>query len=1639
MLFGGIFSAGIFGCASLIEPNGGGVEDSSALDVGGEGGGSGEDAGGGISGGAIDVGGEDVGGGVTGESGDTSRTRWASAEASMTGLSDGAVTLSGNSGGEAKKDNSTSSNGNNTGWYSGWLKLSSSGDQKAAAGTWIKINLSAEQKTAINNDRVSTISMTFVYGMHNYTEGSDNGRRSYVHVYNDDGANVGWDDTSAVGSNGCIYSDNSTSGVVDGSRLSKTVSITSAQLKNKTAVYILIYSYAQANKGGTWNLANRVAEASTSVGSVSFTMTYNIPKITATEGANGTVTAAASKTVTAAQLLGTANLELDLIPRGNEGYYFTNWVSTDAGVTIAGNTYSAKPTIKGVKFYEVSGETKAVPLRADFAAVPDINPAITDYTYSGVAQGPTYTASGGMNVDRVSPLYKATGYENAAKPTDAGSYTYTALLERLSSSSYIVIGQRTFNFTILKKDMTFEFVVSGGQNGKTYDGTADVLDPDCYSVRFTGFVPVGGGGGANPQPAAGEFTLSAAYDAPDVGARYISATLIPGAAINKNFNINNDLTSTVIPDAEITKRQITFTVTPASKVYDGKSLTAYTLNFSNYLKPGGEEGQPEAADYNRAAAVVYGIDASHAEGGGFEVGTYTIKVTVAVNENGNQLDKNHEILNKTMASSTYTVSKKEVTWVIPGQAANKTYDGTNAYIAPYSLNFNGYVVPENTPDSGAAGSAAQPDGQYATSALYASKDAGSRAVTVTLSPVADSSLGRNYTYKAGGLGNALSQVWGTGTIEKKGISFSITGTGKTYDGNTDAGEYTITFNGYVNGSGEADQPVTSEYTVAAAYTDKNAGSKLSVSITNTTGDLLQNFLIPDTLKTVLSGLTIQKRTIDFNVDQTFTGKTYDGKADFGTVTVSFSNYVGDQPSGGYTVAAAYSSADAGDRTIITTLTIASGSDLDINYNVPTSKETETAYTISKAPISFIVTGAQGKQYDGTDKVPEGSYTLEFTGYVRPGGDAAQPDRQYTVSAVYSSYMVQEGVTLNVTVTPNADSDLLKNFAFTEFTVQSGTAVEITKRWLTVTPSLTQTTKVYDGTKAAVGAAVRFDGFVGTDGDGFISGINYFVSAEYADFTELSNRMPVHISLLLEDSDNITKNYQWEGNDSFITFYAGMTKRPLNPVLTVPDKEYDGEKSVTSYTLSFAGLVPHLDNAVTLTKGEDYTFIDPQFRSADAGENILVGGNFELLSKFEYAGFYQLAAGGLMRASVQTQANITKKVIGTVKIASAQYGDMFAGAAEADGADKDGKITGTIDWANYGEDVALKVSNGIYGAGTTYTFAGLPFILDSQWTKNYTADAGVETAVEVKKRKVTLGVQNPDPIIYNGEDQLAKIQSGVETGVNDGIDFSNYISIKSVTNSNADLISEAYRDKIVLVGVYTIEYEIIDPNDNLKNYDVGQIGENKGTIVIIPKELRFGSERSDGKLTITGAEDCSVKFTLYDGETRSFDTGIYEFEVNDYRVYKITAEMTGDDAFRYTAVVDESGAHKNLWVAIAVSAAEAAAAIAVGYGIYYLIAGIKKAKKAQEAFVMTKQASDAKRYAAYQEDVKRVNATKEARTPVQMNGIGANAAPKEVVKKPKYPTYAHKIDTDLVPRTVPKGYSPVLKNQAVPKVKGKTKK
>ena len=406
----------------------------------------------------------------------------------------------------------------------------------------------------------------------------------------------------------------------------------------------------------------------------------------------------------------------------------------------------------------------------------------------------------------------------------------------------------------------------------------------------------------------------------------------------------------------------------------------------------------------------------------------------------------------------------------------KTYDGnTQAAVSPLNFQLTGFVAGENA-------SIVQTSG-----ATYASKDAGSRMVSATLSPP-------DYVADAGtALSNYILPILATGlgTIDPAQLTITIVGNPtKAYDGTPGAslGSSNFEVDGFIPGEGATVTETSGTYSSSDAGTRTVSADLDAGDFDPDSGTLMSNYIIPSPV----TGIgTITRRDIgpgtlyaDITGNST---KTYDGNT-IATLTPSDYTLTGFIAGEGATITqtvGTYGDKNAGQQSVIaylapTDFTADVGTNLD-NYNLPT--EATGIGTILRAQLTAAIIGNPTKVYNGSTNAILTSANFSFTGFV-PGEGASLP-------ATVGTYSSEDAGTriVSKTLSPTAfvadAGTLLSNYVLPTLAVGAGT---INQAPLTIL-NVSAADKVYDTTTTAqlAGTATLFglvDGdIVGLDGVG----------------------------------------------------------------------------------------------------------------------------------------------------------------------------------------------------------------------------------------------------------------------------------------------------------------------------------------------------------------------------------------------------------------------------------------------------------------------------------------------------------------------------------------------------------------------------
>jgi filamentous hemagglutinin family protein len=591
---------------------------------------------------------------------------------------------------------------------------------------------------------------------------------------------------------------------------------------------------------------------------------------------------------------------------------------------------------------------------------------------------------------------------------------------------------------------------------RVYNGLL-TLPADSSAYRLTGvvagddvFVSTGG--------------ISGAYASKDVatGINVDIAGLALGGADASNYSIVASLDDA--PIGTITRATLTAAIIgDPTKIYDGNTaatLTGANFQFTGFVLSEGATVSQTAGTYNSPDVLT--------------ANSVTASLTGFITA-GAGTDLNNYIL-PTSATGVGSIDPKSLTALIVGDPT-KVYDG-NAAATLAAANYN--LV-------GLVGSESITVGQ--TAGLYASPNAGSRAVTASLGS-GDFTAGAGTT-----LSNYVlpTTATGLGTINQRALTAAIIGNPtKTYDGNTGAtltsANYALT--GFVSGEGATVTETAGSYDLA------DAGSR-TVTATLAGGDFmatgstdLANYVLPTTA-TGAGTITAKALTALIIGNPT---KPYDGTtaATLASINYLLTGFVGSDSVTVTQTVGAYASPNAGIRLITAQLAsgdfTAGGSTNLANYILPTSASGNG--TITRLALSASIIGNPTRTYDGTTVAALTSGNYALTGFI--SGEGA------TVTETIGSYDQKNAGSRTVTATLDSSDftatggTLLDNYVFPASATGAGT---ITQKVLTAAITGLPT-KVYDATAAATLASSNFllEGFVAGEGATVTETVGSYASA-----------------------------------------------------------------------------------------------------------------------------------------------------------------------------------------------------------------------------------------------------------------------------------------------------------------------------------------------------------------------------------------------------------------------------------------------------------------------------------------------------------------------------------------------------------------
>ncbi|MFM8375693.1 MAG: beta strand repeat-containing protein, partial [Phenylobacterium sp.] len=825
---------------------------------------------------------------------------------------------------------------------------------------------------------------------------------------------------------------------------------------------------------------------------------------------------------------------------------------------------------------------------------------------------------------------------------------------------------------------------------------------------------------AATQASGATYTLSGvlAADAADVS---LNAPLVTGA-YNAGWNVGTGLEVTLanlaLTGAKAGNYAITSTQTSNIGVINKANLTIVGMAVTSRAYDG-----TTAAAINNAGSSFTGLFAgdvvniTYATTGVFaskDAGTRA--VTPGASSLSGADSGNYQIVNQAGLTGVITPAALGVSIV---NNPTKVYDGAaTATLASSNYSLTGLVGSETFTVTQTAGT-------------YSSADAGSRTVTANLSAA-------NFTGANGGLISNYSfpaTATGAGTINPKVLSIAITGTPtKPYDGNSiatlTAANFGIT--GFVAGQGATVNQTGGLYASSNAGTWGITTTLGAGNFAASAGTNLANYVLP--ISASGTGV-ITKAALGVSITGNPT-KVYDGStaATLASANYSLTGFIAGQGATVTKTSGAYDSANAGARTVSTSLaagdfSAALGTDLS-NYQLPTTAS--GVGTINPKALVISIIGTPTKVYDGDASATLASANYSLTGFI--GGQGATVTK--TSGAYDSANAGARTVTASLaagdfTATGGA---ILSNYILPTTASGAGT---ITQKTLTVS-IVGNPTKTYDGDATATLASGNFSlsGFVSGEGASVTKTAGTYDSANAGSRT-------VSASLASGDfsagAGTDLSNYVLPVSASGV---GTISQRVLTAsIIGNPTRAYDGTTSATlsSASYSLSGFIAGQGATVSKTTGT--------YDSANAGSRTvttsLAAGDFTAGAGTSLSNYtLPVSASG---AGAITQKILTATIVGTP---AKTY---------------DGSTSATLAAGNYslsgfvaGEGATVTQSSGTYASAD----AGARTVTATLVAGDFTATGGANLSNYVLPTSASgAGVINPRALALSLIGTLGKTYDG----------------------------------------------------------------------------------------------------------------------------------------------------------------------------------------------------------------------------------------------------------------------------------------
>jgi len=478
-----------------------------------------------------------------------------------------------------------------------------------------------------------------------------------------------------------------------------------------------------------------------------------------------------------------------------------------------------------------------------------VNSGTTSRTYSGSAQGPTFTVTGSTGAVTYSYAGTAgTSYgPSSAAPTNVGSYSVIATAA--ADTNFGGVASSATAFTIAKATPIIS--VAPTASAITYGQT-------LASSTLTG------GTASTP----GMYAFTTPSTAPNAGTASQNVTFTPTDGANYN---------TASTSASVTVDKASQTITSLAATDDSKTYGGIYMDFDLTATKGASTSALSYSSSNTGVATIHPTTGSvHIVG----AGTTTLTVNQAADANYNAAPA---------VTQTLTVGKAAIT--LAADAKSKTYGASDPFLT-YTITSGALVVGDSL-TGGLSRAAGEDVGTYAISSTLANPNYNisftGANFTITAANIASSAI----TLTPAGDGSYTASATGGASFTYSYVGRNQTSYGPSATAPTGAGFYSVTASatGNYSGSKSADFSITGPMAIADSLTKPADNEPYMIPVS----ELLTNdFRITSTSgATVTTGLSVSAvtggagNTASYNVGDRFIQFTpSSGASDTFTYTVT---------------------------------------------------------------------------------------------------------------------------------------------------------------------------------------------------------------------------------------------------------------------------------------------------------------------------------------------------------------------------------------------------------------------------------------------------------------------------------------------------------------------------------------------------------------------------------------------------------------------------------------------------------------------------------------------------------------------------------------------------------------------------------